>query len=317
MNFEALQSFLAVSKHKSLSKAATALHITQPTLSTRIKKTENYFNVPLIERDWSGVRLTNHGLYLLPYAVKILSKLHDFTRITNHFKGPNNESLLHSVEDLNNTLRIGINNYLAPRYTQLIIDLLTTAYPSIRFEFFLGSTSNLRDFIEFGAVDCIIFYSNNDADFSYSHLIHQEEMVFAFSDTDYAYIANDITKLNTLQKPLLLNSNPTLSNYLFHFQSIIQHLGITQFQMVENMTIIRQLVEANLGYAAIPASMFDSHFSDSSVHLYRLKELLPTLSLCMTYKKTSHFYEIITHIYEKLSLRARGRTTSEVKQPIE
>lgn len=300
-----------------MSKAAASLHITQPTLSARIKKTENYFNVPLIERDWSGVRLTNHGLYLLPYAVKMLSKLHDFTRVANHFKGPNNESLLHSVEEINKTLRIGINNYLAPRYTQLIIDLLTTTYPDIRFEFFPGSTSNLRGFIEYDAVDCIIYYSIRDADFTYSHLIHQEEMVFAFSDADYSYIANDITKLKSLQKPLLLNSNPTLSNYLSHFQDVIKHLGITQFQMVENMTIIRQLVEANLGYAAIPASMFYSHFSNSPVHLYQLKEFLPTLSLYITYKRTSHFYEIITHIYEKLAPPTGNRTTSRVKQPIE
>src|SRR5690625_5269864 len=174
MNLDMLGSFLAVSKYKSLSKAAKALHITQPTLSARIKNTEQYFDVPLFKRNWQGVELTNHGLYLLPYAVQMLSKLKDFTSISENFKGVNNESLLHSIEDMHKTLRIGINNYLAPTYSQKIINFLTSNYDSIHFEFLTSSTSNLKELLDYNAVDFILYYSNQETEKPNTKLVDQE-----------------------------------------------------------------------------------------------------------------------------------------------
>lgn len=301
MNLDMIRSFLAVAKYKSLSKAAASLHITQPTLSARIKNTENYFNVQLFERDWQGVRLTNHGLYLLPHAVHMLSKLRDFTSVAENFKGTDNESLLHSIEDMQKTLRIGINNYLAPTYSQKIIDLLVSTYPSTHFEFFTGSTSNLKQLFEYDAVDCIVYYSNHEVNNPHTYLINQEEMVFAFSVSDYELVTNDIMNLKTMNKPLILNSNPTLSSYLDHFHYVIEQLGLTQFQMVENIDIIRQLVEANLGYATIPMSIFHSHFNHSTVRLYQLKEYLPTLSLYLTSHAGTPFHDINKHILTVLT----------------
>ncbi|MFV5993214.1 LysR family transcriptional regulator [Streptomyces sp. NPDC056231] len=40
MDLEALRSFLAVAKHRSISKAAAGSYVTQPTMSQRLRRLE-------------------------------------------------------------------------------------------------------------------------------------------------------------------------------------------------------------------------------------------------------------------------------------
>jgi DNA-binding transcriptional LysR family regulator len=56
-----ISHFLAVAACKSISRAAEALHLTQPALSKSIKQLEERLGVPLFERWPTGVRLTPFG----------------------------------------------------------------------------------------------------------------------------------------------------------------------------------------------------------------------------------------------------------------
>lgn len=50
MDLEGLHSFATIAKEKSISKAAQTLHVTQPTLSARIRKLEEGMGVKLLDR---------------------------------------------------------------------------------------------------------------------------------------------------------------------------------------------------------------------------------------------------------------------------
>ena len=51
MEIRLLKYFLAIVEEGSISKAATVLHITQPTLSRQIKNFEESLNTLLFDRD--------------------------------------------------------------------------------------------------------------------------------------------------------------------------------------------------------------------------------------------------------------------------
>lgn len=300
MNLEVLRSFLTVSKYKSMSKAADALYITQPTLSSRIKNLENQFNVKLFNRDWQGVQLTKYGLFLLPHAIDMLSKLENFISVTENFKDLNDESLLHSIETMNDTLRIGINDYVTVECTEKMIDLLVTEYPSVQFEFLTESTANLLELMDYNAVDMILYYSEQDMNRPMTRLVGLDHMVFIFNEADYHLVRTDITKLKDINKPLYLNSNPLLKTYLHHFQHMIYFLQITQYQMVDNWNLMKQLIEANQGYAALPEFVWKTHFNSPQLYAYKLPHDLPSLSLYMTCNESSQFKKITDHIYKTL-----------------
>lgn len=68
MNFEYLESFLAVVHTGSFRQAAKQLGISQPAVSQHIKKLEASLNTQLIIRDRKGNQLTAAAQKLLPYA---------------------------------------------------------------------------------------------------------------------------------------------------------------------------------------------------------------------------------------------------------
>jgi LysR family transcriptional regulator of abg operon len=73
-----LSQFLAVADAGSLSGAATALFITQPTLSFNMNKLEQTVGVPLFDRSSRGMHLTRYGETLYENA-RLMQRLYDNT----------------------------------------------------------------------------------------------------------------------------------------------------------------------------------------------------------------------------------------------
>ncbi len=67
-----LETFLQAAENLSFSEAARKLHLTQPTVSHHIKALERELDVELFIRSKSGLRLTEAGRLLLPWARKII-----------------------------------------------------------------------------------------------------------------------------------------------------------------------------------------------------------------------------------------------------
>lgn len=301
MDLELLRSFLAVSKYKSLSKAAQSLHITQPTLSTRIKNLEKELNTPLLTRDWQGVHLTNYGLLFMPHTIDMLNRLKDFTSMKENYRDIYNNSLLETIEEMNNTFRIGINNYLTAEVSEKIIEMLVQQFPSVTFEFLTGPTQNLIELIEHDALDVIIFYTSKQMNHPETKFLALDELVFVFNENDYNNILEDPLYLSKINKPLYVNSNPALDSYLLHFKHVIEHLHIHNFKFVSNLNIMRQLILADKGYAAIPKSVYNDHFDIPHIHTYKFSDDLPSLPIYMRCNGSSSFKHIIEEIYELLA----------------
>ena len=72
-----IEAFVAIERAGSVSRAAVALHLSQPAMSRRIDLLEREIGVPLFDRVPSGVRLTDAGKAFLPYARQVLAAARD------------------------------------------------------------------------------------------------------------------------------------------------------------------------------------------------------------------------------------------------
>ena len=70
-----LRYFLAVAEAAHFTKAASILHVTQPTLSHQIRQLEGQLNLALFDRIGRRVKLTAAGEVLLPHARRVLREL--------------------------------------------------------------------------------------------------------------------------------------------------------------------------------------------------------------------------------------------------
>jgi DNA-binding transcriptional LysR family regulator len=68
-----LKTFVTVAKLGHLTRAAEALHVTQPAVSGQIKALEEELGVALFDRKPGGIALTRAGEKLMPEAERVLS----------------------------------------------------------------------------------------------------------------------------------------------------------------------------------------------------------------------------------------------------
>lgn len=73
MNINKLKIFINVADAASITRAAEALHITQPAVSKAVKKLEDDLGVPLFFRDKrNGFALTDTGEHILGFARQMM-----------------------------------------------------------------------------------------------------------------------------------------------------------------------------------------------------------------------------------------------------
>lgn len=72
MEFKQLESFAAVVRFNSFTKAAESLYISQPTISTHIRALEEELGTRLIMRTTKNIEVTAEGMKLFDYSVNIL-----------------------------------------------------------------------------------------------------------------------------------------------------------------------------------------------------------------------------------------------------
>lgn len=73
MDFKQIEAFVNVVKYRSFSKAADALYLSQPTISTHINTLEKELNVQLIDRSGKEALPTKQGMILYKYGVSMIN----------------------------------------------------------------------------------------------------------------------------------------------------------------------------------------------------------------------------------------------------
>ncbi|MCP3740382.1 LysR family transcriptional regulator [Rossellomorea sp. BNER] len=303
MDLEGIESFLTVAHTKSISKAAASLHITQPTLSTRIRKLEESLGYILLERSWEGVRLSNQGYYFLPYAIQLLRELSNASTVLTDFNVSGYETTIKEITHNNKDFKIGINSWLAPVFTKTIISVLSKHFPNLEYKFVTRPTNILKELIHYDGIHLGIYYQNEKKTNFYHRSLIEDEMVLICSDEDSAIIQNNIDHVHKLEKPYLLFDNPILANNTNMVNSILSRLNINKFQVVDDFNVMITYLTSGKGYIILPRTgLFQlPNFPTIPIKMIPLGEQLPSLGIHLGYNKSNLFMEQIKIIEQELS----------------
>lgn len=173
MNINHLKYFLAVAKHKSFTKAAKEMHISQPSISKMIKGMEDELGILLFQRDKRQIELTDAGHALHDQANEIISSF---------------ESLNATISDIVNLkkgkIKIGIPPIVGASFFPQAIGDFIQNYPDIEIELIeVGSkvieASILSDELDVGII--CSEPSNRDL-FEVTALLQDPLMVILYPD---------------------------------------------------------------------------------------------------------------------------------------
>lgn len=82
-----LKVFEAVARHLSFSRAAEELYLTQPAVSTQVKKLAEHAGLPLFEQLGKKIYLTPAGTEILHASRRIIQQFHDVEAAMIQFRG--------------------------------------------------------------------------------------------------------------------------------------------------------------------------------------------------------------------------------------
>jgi len=115
-----IRYFLAVAEHGNFTRAAEALHVSQPTLSQQIRQLEDTLRVQLFARGTRTVQLTDAGEAWRIYAQRALQDLDAGRRA------------IHDVQDLSRgSLRLAMTPTFTAYLIGPLIDAFNSRYPHI------------------------------------------------------------------------------------------------------------------------------------------------------------------------------------------
>lgn len=140
MNIDDIQAFLAVVSNQSLTKAAETLHLSQSSVSHRLKNLEQELGLVLVERQkgLKTITLTPAGEDFIPVAEKWMHLLLE----TQSLKSRTSLSLSIGAVD-------SVNTYLLPNIYQQLIN----HQPTMRLHIYTKNSTDLYDLLEQRIID--------------------------------------------------------------------------------------------------------------------------------------------------------------------
>ena len=73
MTIRHFRIFIAVASYESITKAAEALYLTQPTVSVAVRELEEHYGTRFFERINQRLKITEEGKSLLSYASHLIA----------------------------------------------------------------------------------------------------------------------------------------------------------------------------------------------------------------------------------------------------
>ena len=142
MSLREYEYFLAIAQENNITKAARTLHVSQPSLTQQLKRTEQELDCKLLVRTSSGVQLTEAGEAYLRMSRQMMQLYETFQQEIGQ---------LRKLEY--GRLRVGASWYLTTTLVSRIIGTYTRTYPGILVDCMENRTSLLLEQLHAGQID--------------------------------------------------------------------------------------------------------------------------------------------------------------------
>ena len=142
MEFRVLRYFLMVAREENITRAATLLHITQPTLSRQLMQLEEELGVRLFHRSKHSIVLTEEGMLLKRRAQEMVSLSDKTVR-----------ELSHNREILSGEIAIGCGETKSMEFLSERLRDFQREHPLVQFHIHSAIADDIKERIEKGLLD--------------------------------------------------------------------------------------------------------------------------------------------------------------------
>jgi LysR family hydrogen peroxide-inducible transcriptional activator len=277
LNLRDLQYFIALADLRHFGRAAEACFVSQPTLSTQLKKLEEELGVALFERVPRNVLLTPAGELILVHARAALAQVKHMHDIAQHTKNPESASV-----------KLGIFPTLGPYLLPHVVPNIRKRFPKLELLLVEEKTETLIQQLKNGQIDAAILAEPVNDDQFESLALFVEPFVLALP-ANHPLTKQRTLGLNELEKQhlLLLADGHCLREHALEVCSLS---GATEKEgfRATSLETLRQMVAAGVGITLLPILAVQPPVPISPyIRLVPFKNPVPTRNISLYWRKSS------------------------------
>ncbi|MCX4189636.1 LysR family transcriptional regulator [Methylophaga sp. OBS3] len=276
LSFRQLQVFQAVYEHQGYRKAAEVLGLTQPAVSSQIRKLEEAIEAPLFEYIGRTLYCTPAGEHLALSINKMFGQLQDL------------QSELHALKgQLSGELRLCLVNtaqYVVPT----LLKAFLKDYPAVKVSLSVVNRSGAVERLANNSDDLVIM-GLVPSDRPLSILPFLDNELIPVMAADFKLVGKgSMTLQRFLQQPLLLREAGSGSRLALEQYCQQQHLTAQAFMEMGSIETLKQGVLAGLGAAVVPRLSVQTELKLGVMKTIPIKNFSLRRSWCLVYPKGKH-----------------------------
>lgn len=290
MNLRDLRYLVALAEHKHFGRAADASFVSQPTLSTQIKKLEDELDVALVERTPRKILLTEVGREIAARARHVLDEVEQIRAIARRTKDPES-----------GTLRLGIFPTLGPYLLPHLVPGLRERFPRLELLLTEEKTETLLARLREGRLDAALLALPLHDDQLHAEVLFDEPFLLAVP-TQHRLAKRKALAIDDLESEslLLLEDGHCLRDQAL---DVCQLAGASERDgfRATSLETLRQMVAANVGITLLPMlAVRPPVVQSEAIHLLPFRGQPPSRRIALVWRKSSAMKGFLTTLADEL-----------------
>jgi LysR family transcriptional regulator, hydrogen peroxide-inducible genes activator len=277
MNLRDLKYLVALADHKHFGRAAAASFVSQPTLSTQIRKLEDELGVPLVERAPRKVMLTPAGRDIADRARRVIAEVEQMKEAARRSQDPEA-----------GTVRLGLFPTLGPYLLPHVVPRIRERFPRLELLLVEEKSDVILAHLREGRLDTGLLALPVHDDQLHAEFLFEEPFLLAVPET-HPLAKKDSLALKDLahERLLLLEDGHCLRDQALDVCELAGTGERSGFQAT-SLETLRQMVAANVGVTLLPTLAVKPPVARSeNIHLLGFRDSKPSRQIAMVWRRSS------------------------------
>jgi DNA-binding transcriptional LysR family regulator len=269
-----VEGFLEVARRGSVSRAAEALFVTQPTLTARLHSLERELGAPLFVRTAHGMRLTDAGRAWVPFAERALRALVDGRDVLEQVKSASAGHLMIGAAP-------AVSTYVLPG----LLETFVAAHPRVEVSVRTGHSEDVVDLVLRDEVQIGLGRAIRHPDLELRPF-HTEELVLVCAP-GHRFTRRRSVAMEEVAAEKLIMFDLT-SSYYEITQAAFLSVGVKLRGLMEldSIEAAKKMVERSLGVALLPRTAVAREVESKTLRLVRMKDAPPMYQSIVAYRRS-------------------------------
>jgi LysR family hydrogen peroxide-inducible transcriptional activator len=301
LNLRDLRYLVALADLRHFGRAADACFVSQPTLSTQIRKLEEELGVVLIERAPRKVMLTAAGQDAVQRARRIVAEVDELK-----------ESARRSRDPASGALRLGVFPTLGPYLLPHVVPQLRERFPQLELLLTEEKSDVLLARLREGKLDAALLALPLHDDQLHAQFLFEEPFLLAAPQQHPLAQAKSL-RVDALgdETLLLLEDGHCLRDQALDVCRLSGAQEKTGFRAT-SLETLRQMVAAGVGVTLLPAlSVHDPIVQPAGIRLVRFAEPAPSRRIALVWRKSSALDGFLQQLAEVIGTQARAQLAQD------